>query len=58
MGLCPVCGNWACDHTAQQRGQTNEEMMKPMSKEEMKAFNKGDQVLKLAAAKKHAHDRV
>ena len=41
MGLCPICGKMYCDHTAKERGQTNEEMMAPLTpkEEEKKRLN-------------------
>ncbi len=63
MSLCPVCGKWACDHTAEERGQTHKEMMRPLSGEEQKAWENsldgtGYKPEKIAAARKHAHDPV
>jgi hypothetical protein len=63
MGLCPVCGRYLCDHTPQERGQTDAEMMRPLSKEEQKAWansldGTGYKPEKMAAARKHAHDPV
>ena len=36
MSLCPKCGRVYCDHTPTQRGQTYEEMMAPLTGEELK----------------------
>ena len=58
MSLCPVCGRCYCDHTLEERGQTQAEMDRPLSPEESAAFNENDFDRKLAAAKKHAHDPV
>jgi len=38
MSLCPECGRVYCDHTAAERGQTNEEMERPLTKEEIEAW--------------------
>lgn len=58
MSLCPVCGRALCDHTAVERGQTFQEMMRPLSKEETQAFreNPSDSEIKIAVGRKHAHD--
>lgn len=61
MSLCPVCGRVYCDHTPQERGQTVEEMDRPLSEEELEAWrNNPDSTgyvpAKVAAAQKHAHD--
>jgi uncharacterized Zn finger protein (UPF0148 family) len=47
MGLCPVCGKYLCDHTAEERGQTPEEMMKPLTPEEeqRKALNDAEELI-------------
>ena len=50
MSLCPVCGNYLCDHTSFERGQTSEEMMAPLSQQEVDAWKSGDQVQKKATA--------
>ena len=55
MSLCTVCGRYMCDHSPEERGQTVEEMMRPLNAEEKKAFNRGDDAQKLALAKKNAH---
>lgn len=36
MSLCPKCGRVYCDHTPSERGQSYEEMMAPLTKEELK----------------------
>lgn len=56
MSLCPICGCVYCDHTPSERGQTEEEMLRNLSAEEMWALQSGSQRLKLKTAKKHAHD--
>lgn len=38
MSLCPVCGRACCDHTAAERGQTQEEMNQPLTAEELLAW--------------------
>ncbi|KKS91561.1 MAG: hypothetical protein UV65_C0003G0014 [Parcubacteria group bacterium GW2011_GWF2_43_11] len=63
MSLCPVCGKVYCDHTAEERGQTHAEMSRPLSKEELEAWQNsldstGYKPEKVAAARKHAHDPV
>jgi hypothetical protein len=60
MSLCPVCGRVYCDHTPTQRGQSNEEMMRPFSDEELEAWRTqpSDSVVKIAAGRKHAHDPI
>lgn len=57
MSLCPVCGRCYCDHTLEERGQTQAEMMRPLSPE---AFDNepSDSTRKIEVAKKHAHDPV
>lgn len=58
MGLCPICGKYLCDHTAAERGQTNEEMMRPLHPEEVDAWKTEplDSQKKIEVARKHAHD--
>ena len=53
MSLCPVCGRLMCDHTAEGRGQTNEEMDAPMTPAEMKAWEEepADSKRKIAVAR-------
>lgn len=60
MSLCPVCGRAMCDHTPDQRGQTFQEMMRPLSEEELQVWQTepDDSPVKVAMAKKHAHDPV
>lgn len=36
--LCPVCGRVYCDHTPRERGQTREEMNRPLTDYEIKAW--------------------
>jgi len=58
MSLCPVCGRAYCDHTPKERGQTTEEMMRPLSEEEQAAWASGSNERKTVAAQKHIHDPV
>lgn len=58
MSLCPKCGRVYCDHEPHERGQTHEEMMRPLSEEELEAWKSDDPEKKKAAAIKHAHDPV
>jgi len=59
--LCPVCGKYLCDHTAEERGQTeeefNEDTQRLMTPEEEAAWHLGDKAQKLAAAKMVAIQR-
>ncbi|MDO8425715.1 MAG: hypothetical protein Q7T01_04380 [bacterium] len=58
MSLCTVCGRAMCDHNAAERGQTDAEMMRPLSPEEegVWANEPADSPRKIEVAKKHAHD--
>lgn len=58
MSLCPVCGRALCDHSPEERGQTLEEMMRPLSDEEQKAWESepADSSKKIEIARKHQHD--
>jgi hypothetical protein len=49
-----------CDHTPAERGQTEKEMMRPLSPEEEQVYNDepSDSPPKIEVAKKHAHDPV
>ena len=38
MSLCPVCGRAYCDHTPEQRDQTYEEVMAPLTDAEKELF--------------------
>jgi hypothetical protein len=60
MSLCPVCGRVYCDHTKEERGQTFDEMMRPLSEEEQWVWARepSDSPKKIAVARKHAHDPV
>jgi len=60
MGLCTVCGRLMCDHSEDERDQTFEEMMRPLSPEEEEAMEKepDDSPRKIEVAKKHAHDPI
>ena len=57
MSLCPVCGRAMCDHAPSQRGQTQEEMMRPLNKEETEVWQteSDDSPKKIEIAKKNAH---
>lgn len=47
MSLCPLCNRMSCDHEPEERGQTFEEMIRPLTPDEEKvviARNNGDQV--------------
>jgi len=57
MGLCPICGRYYCDHTAAERGQTTEEMLRLPSEDEKTATMSGDQKKIIEAAKKHLYDK-
>jgi hypothetical protein len=35
MSLCPICHKALCDHTLEERGQTYEQMMAPLTPKEM-----------------------
>ena len=57
--LCPVCGRAMCDHTPEERGQTYEEMMRPLSAEEERIWREEhDGSRKIAFVREHAHDPV
>lgn len=60
MSLCPVCGRLYCDHTPEERGQTTEEIMRPLSAEEEEVWRNepDDSPRKIEVAKKHIHDLV
>jgi hypothetical protein len=60
MSLCPVCGRYLCDHTPDERGQTYEEMVRPLSPEEEETWRTepDDSPKKIEVARKHAHDPV
>lgn len=60
MSLCTVCGRVMCDHSQEERGQSFEEMMRPLSSEEEEAWQTepADSPRKIEVAKKHAHDPV
>lgn len=38
MSLCPICGRVYCDHVAEERDQTFEEMMTNLTQEEMEIW--------------------
>jgi len=54
MSLCPVCGWALCDHIAEERGQTYEEMDAELTKEERDALNTCDDRIKKMAARNRA----
>lgn len=56
MSLCPNCGRLYCDHTADERGQTFDEMMAPLTPEEKDVFDREppDSIEKIRIAKKIA----
>lgn len=60
MSLCPVCGRVLCDHSEEERGQTTQEMMRPLSPEEEKAWREelDGSPRKIEVARRHAHDPV
>lgn len=60
MSLCPVCGRVYCDHTQEERGQTYDEMMRPLSAEEEETWRNepSDSEEKIRVGIKHAHDPV
>lgn len=60
MSLCTVCGRVYCDHEPDERGQTFDEMMRPLVPEEERACEneRADSPVKIAIARKHAHDPV
>ena len=57
MSLCTVCGHALCAHTAEQRGQTYDELRRPLTKEERALWDKKprDFSVLTALAKKNAH---
>ena len=50
--LCPVCGRVYCDHTPDERGQTGEEMNRPLTDDELRAWQSGDDQRKITAARR------
>lgn len=57
MSLCPICCRVYCDHTLEERNQTNAEMMRPLTPEEEEIRRKepeGSDVL-INLARKNAH---
>ena len=59
MSLCPKCGQYMCDHSLEERGQTREELFRPLCEEELDAWNLPlGNPRKIEVAKKHAHDPV
>lgn len=58
--ICPVCGRIYCDHTAEERGQTYEEMGKAPTRKELDFLNScdcepGGGNKKIEYAKKNRH---
>lgn len=43
MSLCPLCKRAMCDHTAEQRNQTLEEMTKPLTNDELEIARKNNE---------------
>jgi hypothetical protein len=60
-GLCPNCGKYLCDHTPEERGQTQEQfeedMRREFTPEEIAAWESADPQKKLAAARRIADQR-
>jgi hypothetical protein len=52
MSLCPKCGRAMCDHTAEERAQTEEQMLRILTPEEELVSITGDDVKKLMVAQK------
>lgn len=50
--LCPVCGRVYCDHTPNERDQTSEEMNRPLTDFELRAWQSGDDQRKITAARR------
>ena len=50
MSLCTVCGKYLCDHSPEERGQTIKEMVRPLTENELKAWESGDETKKKNAA--------
>lgn len=42
MSLCPICMRALCDHTSEERGQTEEEMMRSLTKDEIEIVKKNN----------------
>ncbi len=59
MSLCTVCGDMMCDHTPEERGQTFEEMMRPLTKLERDlvgdVLTLRNQPIKKEVARRFAH---
>jgi hypothetical protein len=62
MSLCPVCGNALCDHTPEERGQTQEEVARDLSEEELAVWQEHPTQRysqeKVDVARNHAHDKT
>jgi len=56
MSLCTVCGKHTCGHTPKQRGQTHEEILRPLCKDEIVALGSGNTPRAIHVAQIHAHD--
>ncbi|MDO8639295.1 MAG: hypothetical protein Q7R53_00065 [bacterium] len=56
-----MCGRWVCDHTSEERDQTDEERRRPLTPEEQDAFDSvidsGYNPHKMAVARKYQHYR-
>lgn len=49
MSLCPICKRSLCDHTEEERNQTSEEMMRPLTKDEIEIVKKNNKnILRLS----------
>jgi len=57
MSLCTQCGKYLCDHTPEERGQTYEEMMRPLTTEEdqLRITEPPNSPKKIAMARRNAH---
>lgn len=55
MSLCTVCGRVYCDHTTEERAQTIEEIMRPLTDEEELVWRTGSDDDKIKIARKNAH---
>jgi hypothetical protein len=58
MSLCPICGEWRCNHTQAERGQSFSEAARALLPEEYAAFmdrSSGGNQRRIEVAKKYAH---
>jgi len=57
VSLCTVCGRALCDHTLEERGQTEEEMSRDLTPEELETWRTepSDSQKKIAVARKYKH---